>query len=83
MTRSGWNNLKTGARKAASSNTESSKQQFLQNHFLQDDHHEFLEDVEVTLIDKTQASNPTKTGYNRMKTFKTLYPGGLNLESNY
>ena len=29
------------------------KQQFLQNHFLQDDHHGFLEDVEVTLFDKT------------------------------
>ena len=29
------------------------KQQFLQNHFLQDDHHGFSEDVEVTLFDKT------------------------------
>ena len=41
--------------------TESCKQQFLQNHFLQDDHHGFLEDAEVKLIHKTQASDSTKT----------------------
>ena len=40
------------ARKAASGNIESWKQQFLQNHFLQNDHHGFLEDVEVTLMIK-------------------------------
>ena len=50
--RSRWNNYKKDARKAASCNIESCKQQFLQNHFLWDDHHEFL-DVEVTLINKT------------------------------
>ena len=46
-----WNNFKTDSRKAASGNIESCKQQFLQNHFLQDDYCGFLEDVEVTLID--------------------------------
>ena len=56
---------------------------FLQNHFLQDDHHGFLEDVEVTLIDKTQASDLTKRKYYWMRTLKTLYPDGLNLESDY
>ena len=79
--RSRWNNYKTDARKAASENIESCKQQFLQNHFLQDDHHGFLEDVEVTLIDKTQASDLTKREYYWMRTLKTLYPDGLNLES--
>ena len=54
------NNYKTDARKAASGNTESRKQQFLENHVLQDDHHGFLEDVKVTLIHKTQASDLTK-----------------------
>ena len=34
--RSRWNNYKTGARKAASSNIESCKRHFFQNHFLQD-----------------------------------------------
>ena len=77
MFRSRWNNYKTDARKAASGNIESCKQQFLQNHFLQDDHHGFLEDVEVTLIDKTQASDPTKREYYWMRTRKTLYPDGL------
>ena len=81
--RSRWKNYKTDARKAASGNIESCKQQFLQNHFLQDDHHGFLEDVEVTLIDKTQASDPTKREYYWMGTLKTLYPDGLNLESDY
>ena len=47
-----WNNYEMDARKAASGNIESCKQQFLQNHFLQDGQHGFLEDVEVTLIDK-------------------------------
>ena len=40
----------------------SCKQQFLQNRFIQNDHHGFLEDAEVTLIDKTQASDPTNRG---------------------
>ena len=81
--RSRWNNYKTDARKAASGNRESCKQQFLQNHFLQDNHHGFLEDFKVTLIDKTQASEPTKREYYWMRTLKTLYPDGLNLESDY
>ena len=55
-----WNNYKTDARKAGSGNMESCKQQSLQNNFLQDDLHEFLEDIEVKLIDKTQASDPNK-----------------------
>ena len=69
--RSRWNNYKMDARKAGSGNIESCKQQFLQNRFLQDDHHRFLEDVEVTLIDKTQASDPTKREYYWMRTLKS------------
>ena len=78
-----WNNYKTDARKAASDNIESCKQQFLQKYFLQDDHHGFLEDLEGRLIDKTQASDPTKREYYWMRTLKTLHPDGLNLEKNY
>ena len=33
----------------------------------------FLEDVKVTLIDKTQASDPIKREYNWMRFLKTLY----------
>ena len=78
--RSRWNNYKTDSRKAASGNIESCKQQFLQN---QDDHHGFLEDLKVTLIDKTQASDPTMREYYWMRTLKTLFPGGLSLESSF
>ena len=72
-------------REAASGNTESCKQQFLQYHFSQDDHHEVLEYVKVKLIDKTEASDPTKREYLKplMSTFKTLYPDGLNFENDY
>ena len=61
--RSRWNNYKIDAKKTASCNMETCKQQFLQNQFLQDDHHGFLEDVGVTLNDKTQASDPSKRAY--------------------
>ena len=78
------NNYKTdAARKAAIGNIVSFEQQFLLKHFLQDYHHGFLDDVEVTLIDETQASNPTKRGHYWMSTLKTLYPDGLNLGSDY
>ena len=81
--RSRWNNYKTDARKAASGSIESCKQQFLQNHSLQDDHHGSLKDVEVTSFDKTQASDSTTREYYWMRTLKTLYSDGLNLESDY
>ena len=81
--RSRQNNYKTDARKAAIGNKESCKQQSLQNHFLQDDHQWFLEDVEVTLIDKTQTSDPIKREYYWKRTLKILCPDGLNLESDY
>ena len=39
---------------------ENVKQELLQSHFLQPDQKGFLKDVQVSLIDKTQASYPTK-----------------------
>ena len=48
------------ARKTENGDMENVKQKFLQNHFLQDDHKDFLENVEVRLSDKTQCSDPTK-----------------------
>ena len=62
---------------------ESVKQKVLQYHFLQRDHQGFLKDVEVQLIDKTQASNPTKREFHWMRTLRTLYLDGLNIESDY
>ena len=62
---------------------ENVKQNFMQYHFLQRDHQGFLKDVEVRLIDKTQASDPTKRKFYWMRTLRTLYPDGLNIESDY
>ena len=39
--------------------------------------------VEVRLIDKTQGPGPTKREYYCMRTLKTLYTDGLNIESDY
>ena len=58
--RSRWTNCKSDARKAESDNMKNVEQKFLQSHFLQRDLQGFLKDVEVRLIDKTQASDPTK-----------------------
>ena len=62
---------------------ENVKQKFLQGHFLQHDHQGFLKDVEVRVIDKTQASDPTKREFYWMRTLRTLYPDGFNIESDY
>ena len=52
---------------------------FFQIIFLQDEHHGFLEDAEVTLLYKIQAYDPTKTKYYYwVRTLKTLHPDGLS-----
>ena len=81
--RSRWNNYKSDVRKAESGNMENVKQKFLQSHFLQRHHQGFFKDVEFRLIDKTQASNPTKREFYWMRTLRTLYADGLNIESGY
>ena len=62
---------------------ENVKQKFLQSHFLQREDQGFIKDVEVRLIDKTQAPDPTKTEFYWMRTLRTLYPDDLNIESDY
>ena len=42
----------------------------MHEHFFQDDHHEFLNDAQVTLIDKTQASDLTNREYFWMRALK-------------
>ena len=39
--------------------------------------------MEVRLIDETQGSDPNKREFYWMRTLKTLYPDGLNIESDY
>ena len=62
---------------------ENVNQTFLHSYFLQRDHQGFLKDVEVRLIDKTQASDPTEREFHWMRKLRTLYPDGLNIESDY
>ena len=81
--RSRWNNYKSDVRKAESGDMKNVKQKFLQSHFLQRDQQGFLKDVEVRLFDKTQASDPTKREFYWMRTLRTLYPDGLNIENDY
>ena len=78
-----WKDYKMEARKAENGEMGNVKQKFLQSHFLQDDHKGFLEDAELRWIDKTQGSDPTKQEYYWMRTLKTLYPDGLNIDSDY
>ena len=40
--------------------------------FLTEDHHGLLEPCEITLIDKTYPSYPTRRGIYELKTFPTL-----------
>ena len=62
---------------------ENVKQKFLQSHFLHRDHQGFRKDLEVRLIDKTQASDPTKREFSWMRTLRNLSPAGFNIESDY
>ena len=62
---------------------ENVKQKFLQCQFLEPDRKGFLKDVEIRLIDKTQGSDPTKRKLYCIRILKTLYPDGLNIDSDY
>ena len=54
-------------------------QEYLYRHFESEGHTEFLDYVSVTLIDKTDCSNPTKTDNYWMQNLKALAPYGLNV----
>ena len=71
------------ARKVENGDKEKVKQKFLLSHFLQDNHNDFLEDVEARLIGMTQASDPIKREQYWMRTLKISHSGDLNIESDY
>ena len=77
--RSRWNNYKSKSRKF--DRNEKCMQEYLYSHFESEGHNGFLEDVSITLIDKTDGSNPTKREFFWMHTLKTLAPYGLNVEN--
>ena len=62
---------------------ENVKQTLLENLLLQSDHQGFLEEEKVRLTDKMWASDHTKQKLYWMRTLRTLYPDGLNIESDY
>ena len=72
--RSSWNNYKSDVRKAKSGDMENVKQKSLQSHSFQRDRQGFLKDVDVRLIERTQ--------FYWMRTPRTLYADGLNIESD-
>ena len=55
----------------------------MESQFLESDYQGFLKDVEVWLIDKTQASDTTKRKLYWMTTLRTFYLDGRNIESDY
>ena len=81
--RSRWKNYKSDVRKAESGDMANVKLKFLQSQFLQRDHQAFYKDVEVRSIDKTQTFDPIEREFYWMRTLRTLYHDGLNIESDY
>ena len=55
-------------------------QEYLYTHFEGEGHNGFL-DVSITLIDKTEGSDPTKRETFWMHRLKTLAPCGINIEN--
>ena len=52
--------------------TESSRQEHLYEHFYSDSQYGFLENVAITLIDKTDSKDPRNRENYWMRTLKTL-----------
>ena len=61
---------------------ESCMQEHSYRHFSSPGYRRFLNDVSVTLIDKTDGSDPKKREDYWMKTLKTMAPYGLNIEDS-
>ena len=51
-------------------------------HFNEEGHHRFLEDVSITFIDKKDPSEPLKSENYRKNVLKTMAPLGLNIEDS-
>ena len=78
--RSRWNNYKDNHRKH--SRKESCLQEYLFKHFNRMRHNGFLNNVSITLIDKTNGKNPKKREDYWRETLKTYSPFGLNIEDS-
>ena len=56
-------------------------QQYLFEHFYEEGHHGFLEDVSSTLIDKTDPSNPLPGENYWRSILEIMTPWGVNVEN--
>ena len=61
---------------------EKPMQEKLYRHFLSEGHAGFLHNISITLIDKTDGSNPIERENYWMRTLRTLEPYGLNVENS-
>ena len=75
-----WNNNNSNNRKHQ--RLESCMQEHLFEHFNEERHHGFLEDVSITLIDKIDPSEPLKREKYCKSVLKTMTPLGLNIEDS-
>ena len=57
-------------------------QEHLFRHFEENGHQGFLQDISITLIDKTDGSNPRKRENFWIDTLNTLHPNGINFEDS-
>ena len=55
-------------------------QEHLREHFCSHDHNGFLEDVTITLTNKTKGKEPKNKENYGMRTLKMVAPGGFNIE---
>ena len=77
-----WNSYKDNNKKSLMGDEH--KQTGFFAHFQGLDHNGFLEDIEITFIDKTDPSNPTRHEEFWIDTLKTRYPLGLNnIDANH
>ena len=75
-----WNNYKCNDRKYT--RDEDCFQEHLFRHFHSGEYTGFLENVKITLIDKTDGQNPKKSGDYRSRTLRTYAPFWLNVEDS-
>ena len=75
-----WNNYKCNCYKHTKGG--SVKQQHLYDHFVLEDHAQFVNDVSIIFIDKADPTDPLKREQYWRHTLKTLVPYGLNVSES-
>ena len=75
-----WNNYKMNDGNFLKS--ETCMQQHLYEHFANEGHCSFLEDVTITFINKTDPKDPNRREHYWRHTLKIVAPLGLNVEAD-